>query len=67
MAEGDYCIMQNGYLVRYPQLKPMTLFKTHEDVGKFRNDLENATREEFKRIDRQKRQSIAASHSIILD
>lgn len=63
----DYCIMSSGYLIRYPQLKPRILFSNPADIGRLRSDLEASTEEAFRRIDRAKRQSLAASHDIRLD
>ena len=38
----------------YPLLKDCKLFKTSEQVAKFREDLEKGTKEKFKELDRQR-------------
>ena len=48
-------------------LKPVNLLKTVEEVAKFRSDLENSTQEAFKRIDKNKRETLVESHNYLLD
>jgi hypothetical protein len=64
----DYCTLTpSGYLVRYPQLKPVNFLSTPEQVSQLRSDLEKSTEEAFKKIDSAKRKTLAEAHEIVLD
>ncbi|MFH1248934.1 MAG: DUF5678 domain-containing protein [archaeon] len=48
-------------------LKTRNLFSTPREVSQFRSGLEKSTKEAFKRIDRNKRETLAESMSLILE
>jgi len=48
-------------------LKPYKLFKTRKQVAKFREELEDGTKERFAEIDASKRKAIAKAQYIVLD
>lgn len=54
-------------LIEHKYLIPRKILGTKEEVAKFRQDLEEGTKEKFKELDRNKRQSYIKAKEIILD
>jgi hypothetical protein len=63
------CVEYDGKLfLKNPLLKTKTGFlDTPEKVSQLRSDLENATEDAFKRIDRAKRECLAHARDYVLD